>query len=107
MTWLGLTGKFVQGNISTLLTPTIPTIFWPTMSPTLRLTLRPSLRPSKCHTPMPLLQLADDNVRDGDQFGISVSVFGGWVIVVSPSDNNLKGRSYLYKRVRGPGTMVK
>ena len=50
MTWLGLTDKFGQGNISAPLTTAplttlIPTMFWPTMSPTLRLMLRTSLIP--------------------------------------------------------------
>ena len=78
MTRLGMTGKFVQGNISTSLTTPIPTMLWTTMIPTLRMTFRPSLRPSlrppKCLTSMPLIQLAADYVRDGDQFGIILSV---------------------------------
>ena len=108
MTWLGITGKFGQGNIPTpltrpmpimtrratliptmsttliptqlnisaTLTPPIPTMFWPTMSPTLRLTLRPSLIPQKCFTPTSLLQLAADDAKFGDQVGRSVLVFG-------------------------------
>ena len=80
-TWLGLTGKFGQGNTSTPLTTPIPTMLWPTMSPTLRMTLRPSMIPQKYLTSTPLLQIAADYVRDGDQFGIIVLVFGGWSIV--------------------------
>ena len=77
MTWLWLTDKFVQGNISAplttapLITP-IPTMFWPTMSRTIRLILRPSLIPQKCFTETPLLQLADDDASFGDNFGICV-----------------------------------
>ena len=112
MKWLGLIGKFGQGNISAPLTTAplttpIPTIFWPTMSPTLRLMLRPSLIPQNNFTPTPLLQLAADDAKDGYQFGISVSVFGGWSIVGFDSYNNVKGRAYLYRRVWGPGMIVK
>ena len=67
------------------------------MSPTLRLTPRPSLIPKKYLTSTPLLQLAADYVRDGDQFGIIVSVFGGWSIFGAPYFNNVKGRAYSYK----------
>ena len=129
MTWLGLTSKFVQGNIPTPLTtpipiitcrttliptlsttlipnqvnisapltPPIPTMFWPTMSPTLRLTLRPSLNPQKYFTPTLLVQLVSDDAKFGDQVGRSVSVFGGWSIFGAPNSNNTKGRAYLYK----------
>ena len=81
--------------------PPIPTTFWPTMSPTLRLTPRPSLIPKKYLTSTPLLQLAADYVRDGDQFGIIVSVFVGWSIVGAPYFSNVKGRAYSYKRFFG------
>ena len=91
MTWLGLTGKFGKENIPTPLN----------MSPTLRLTLRPSLIPQECFRKTPLLQLASDDVKGGDRFGGSVSVFGGSAIVGSGSYNNVKGRAYLYKRVLG------
>ena len=97
MTWLGLTGKFVQVNISTTLTTAIPTMFWPTMITTLRLTLRPSLSPQISFTPTPLLQLAADDAKVRDQVGRSVSVFGGWSIFGAPNSNNTKGIAYLYK----------
>ena len=67
------------------------------MIPTLRMTLRPSMIPQKYLTSTPLLQLAADYVRDGDQFGIIVSVFCGWYIVGAPYFNNVKGRAYWYK----------
>ena len=70
MTWLGLTGKFGQGN--------------------------PSLSPQKCHTPTPL-QLAPENVTDS-LFDTSVSVFTNWAIVGTPYDF-VKGKAYLYKIV--------
>ena len=38
-------------------------------------------------------------MRDGDQFGIIVSVFGGCSIVGSTYFKNVKGRAYSYKRV--------
>ena len=79
LTWLGMTGKFGQGNNPTPLT----------MSPT------------QCFRKTPLLQLAGDDAKDGDYFGDSVSVFGGWAIVGAPYSNNVKGRAYLYKRVLG------
>ena len=126
MTWLGLTGKFGQGNIPTPLTTPIPimtrrttliptlsttliptqvnisapltlpitTMFWPTMIPILRLTRRPYLSPQKCFTPTSLLQLATDNMRDGEQFGRSVSISNGWSIVGAPSYNNVKGKVF-------------
>ena len=97
MTWLGLTGKCGQGNIPTPLTTSIPIMFRPAMSPTLRLTLRPSLSPQNCFTPTPLLQLAADDEKFGDQVGRSVPVFGGWSIFCAPNSNNTKGRAYLYK----------
>ena len=74
MTWLGLTGKFRQGN--------------------------PSLSPRTCHTPTPLLQLAAENVTLGADFGNSVSVSTNWAIVGAPL-NGGKGKAYLYKRVLG------
>ena len=80
-----------QVNISAPLTLPIPNMFWPTMSPTIRLTLRPSLSPQKCFTKTPLLQLAADDAKFGDQVGRSVSVFGSWSIVGSPNSNNTKG----------------
>ena len=99
MTWLGLTGKFGQGNISADLIP-LPNIFRPTMSPTLRLVIRPYLSLQKCLTPTPLIQLAAENVKDGDLFGDSVSVFTDRAIVGAPNSNK-KGKAYLYKRVLG------
>ena len=36
-----------------------------------------------------------------DRFGDSVSLFGGWAIVVSASYKNVNGRAYLYKRFLG------
>ena len=96
-----------QVNISAPLTPPIPTMFWPTMRPTLRMTLRPSLSSPKCFTPTPLLQLAADDAKFGDQVGRSVSLFGGWSIVDAPNSNNTKGRAYLYKRFLGPRIIVK
>ena len=69
------------------------------MSPTLRLPLRPSMSPKKFLTPTPILQIAADYVRDGDQFGISVALFGGCSIVGAPYSENMKGRAYLYKIV--------
>ena len=76
-------------------------MFRPTMSPTLRLPLRPSLRPQKCHTPTPLIQIADENVKDGDRFGDSVLVFTDWAIVGDPDSNYLKGKACLYKKSFG------
>ena len=40
-------------------------------------------------------------MKDGDQFGIIVSVFSGCYIVGDPYLNNVKGRAYSYKRVLG------
>ena len=71
-----------------------------TMSPTLRLVIRPSLSLQKCLTPTPLIQLAAENVKDGDIFGDSVSVFTDWAIVGAPNSNK-KGKAYLCKRVFG------
>ena len=65
------------------------------------MTLRPSLSPQQYLTSTPLLQIAADYVRDGDQFGIIVLVFGGWSIVWAPYFNNVKGRAYWYKRFFG------
>ena len=96
MTWI-----FGQGNISAPLTTPIPTMFRPTISPTLRLPLRPSLRPQKCHTPTPLIQITDENLKDGDIFGDGVSVFTNRAIVGDPNYNNVKGKACLYKRVLG------
>ena len=112
MTWLWLTDKFVQGNISAPLTTAplttpITTMFWPTMSPTLRLVLRPYLIPQKCFTETPLLQLSADDAKDRDEFGISVSVFGVWSIVGFASYKNVKGGVYLYRRFWGAGMIVK
>ena len=72
MTWLGLTGKFGQGN--------------------------PSPSPRKCDTLTPL-QLVPENVTDYP-FDTTVSVFTNWAIVGTPY-NFAKGRVYLYKRVFG------
>ena len=94
MTWLGLTGKVLQGNISTTLTTPIPTMFPSTMSPTLRLPLRPSLIPQKGYTPTPLLQLA---AEDGEKFGDSASMFTDWAIV----GDHRSRKAYLYKGVLG------
>ena len=94
MTWLGLTGKFGQGNISAPLTTPIHTMFPSTMSPTLRMTLRPSLSPQKCYTPTPLLQLAAENV---DKFGDSASMFTDWSIVGA----HRSSKAYFYKKVLG------
>ena len=40
-------------------------------------------------------------MKDGDEFGASVSVFEDWVIIVSPYYGNCKGRTYLYRRDNG------
>ena len=49
---------------------------------------------AKRFTQMPLLQLSDDDAKDGDEFGINVSVFEYWAILgASFSD---KGIAYLY-----------
>ena len=101
MTWLGLTGKFGQVNISTTLTTPILTMFWPTIIPTLSLTLTPSLIPQKCLTPMPLLQLDEDDVKYRDQFCRSGLLYEGWSIVGALSSKNAKGRAHLHKIVLG------
>ena len=78
--WLVLTGNFGQENISTPLTAPMPTItsriiLSLTLIPTLSPTKRPTLIPKKCLAPTPLLQLAADYVRDGEEFCYGVSVF--------------------------------
>ena len=69
------------------------------MSPTIMLTLRPSMSPQKCFTPLLLLQIVDNNVRDGEQFDRSVLVSKGWSIVGASSYKNFKGKVFYYKRV--------
>ena len=68
---------------------------------TLRPTIRPSLIPIKRPTPTPLIQIAADDAKDGDEFGSSVSVFEYWSIIGARSYGNLKGRAYLHKSVFG------
>ena len=52
------------------------------------------MRPIKRPTPTPLIQIADENVKDGDRFGDSVLVFTDWAIVGDPNSKILKGKDY-------------
>ena len=120
MSWLWLTGKFSQGYTYTPLTTPIPTFKItpiPTLGmtlrprlnitiltntiPTLRPTLRPSLIPAEYFTQMPLLHITAYDVSNGEQFGISGSVFEHWAIIGSPYYDTCKGRSYFYRRYSG------
>ena len=94
--WLGLTGKFIQVNISAPLTTPTPIMLWPAMIPTLRLALRPYLSPTKFLTQNPLLQITVDDAKERDKFGTSVLVSKFWAILGSHSSDHAKGRAYLY-----------
>ena len=70
-----------------------------THNPTPGLKLNPKLRtsliPTKYFTQIPLLQIVDDDSKDGYQFGNSALVFVDWAIIGAPNSKTGKVRAYL------------